>query len=229
MPDMSDSPQNRFIPHTSRPEHRTIVVVDVQDFTNPSRNVHDLMTVQEGAYEVLRTALADSGVDVDSCTIEDRGDGALVLVPADVPKNQLADLLPDRLVAALRRYNANRSPAAQFKLRVALDAGDIRRNGNGWVGPALNRTFRILDADQVKNALAQSNGTVAVVVSDYFYDEVIKQDPGTAPETYRAIPVSVRNYTGTAWLRLLGESAPSSPRWWGFLLRALDVVRRTRR
>jgi hypothetical protein len=36
----------------------------------------------------------------------------MVLVPADVPKSRLADLLPDRLVAELRRYNATRvSPA----------------------------------------------------------------------------------------------------------------------
>ena len=196
------------MPQLSPTEHRTIVVVDVADFTNPSRIVHDLMTVQEGLYEVLKAAFADSGVDFDSCTSEDRGDGALVLVPAEVPKSQLADLLPDRLVAAVRRYNANRVDTARFKLRVALHAGDIRHNDKGWVGHALNDAFRILEAEQAKIALTRSSGTVAVVVSDYFYNEVIKQDPGTAPETYRQIPVSVKKFAGTAWLRLPGEHLP---------------------
>lgn len=192
-------------------EHRTIVVVDVADFTNPNRNVHDMITVQEGLYDVLKTAFAESGVDFDSCTHEDRGDGALVLVPADVPKSQLADLLPARLVAALSRYNANRIPEARFKLRVGMHAGDIRRNDNGWVGHALNDAFRIVEATEAKDALAQTAGTVALIVSDYFYTEVIKQDPGTAPEAYREIAVSVKKFAGNAWLRLPGEPITQIP------------------
>lgn len=192
-------------------EHRTIVVFDVADFTNPSRIVHDLMVVQEGLYGVLRVAFEKSGVAFDSCTIEDRGDGAMVLVPADVPKSQLADLLPDRLVAELRRYNATRVPAARFKLRVGMHAGDIRHNNNGWVGHSLNLAFRILEAEHAKNALNRSEGTVALVVSDYFYNEVIRQDPGTVPEAYRQIEVSVKRFAGNAWLRLPGEPIPRVP------------------
>lgn len=194
------------MPQLSPTEHRTIVVVDVADFTNPDRNVHDLITVQEGLYEVLKTAFAESQVDFDSCTKEDRGDGALVLVPADVSKSRLADLLPDRLVAAVRRYNANRTPKARFKLRVSLHAGDIRHNDNGWIGHSINLAFRILEAAEAKEALTRSDGTVALIVSDYFYTEVIKQDPGMVPEAYRRIAVSVKKFAGDAWLRLPGES-----------------------
>ncbi len=196
------------MPQPSSTEHRTIVVVDVADFTNPSRIVHDLMAVQEGLYAVLRAAFGDSGVDFDSCATEDRGDGAMVLVPADVPKSRLADLLPDRLVAELRRYNATRVSSARFKLRVGMHAGDIRHNDHGWVGHALNLAFRILEAEHAKNALNRSDGTVALIVSNYFYDEVIRQDPGTVPEAYREINVSVKKFTGNAWLRLPGEPVP---------------------
>ncbi len=187
-------------------EHRTIVVVDVADFTNPDRNVTDMLAMQEGLYEVLKTAFAESGVDFDSCTSEDRGDGALILVPADVSKSQLADLLPDRLVAAVRRYNFTRKETARFKLRVGLHAGDIRRNDKGWVGHAVNLAFRILDAAEAKTALAQSDGVVALIVSNHFFTEVIEQDPGTAPDTYRRIPVRVKKFSADAWLRLPGST-----------------------
>lgn len=199
------------MPQLSPTEHRTIMVVDVADFTNPTRIVADLMAVQEGVYEVLREALDETGVRPDQCDIEDRGDGALILVHADVAKSRLADLLPDRLVAALRRYNATRVASSQFKLRIGIHSGDIRKNSNGWVGHAVNLACRILEASEVKAALAQSDAMAALVASDHFFGEVIKQDPGTAPQSYRRLPVTVKTFEGEIWLRLLGEIVVAHP------------------
>jgi len=185
--------------------HRTILVVDVAGFTDPSRRLPDHLSVHQGMYEVLKAAFTDSDVDFDSCEREDRGDGALILVPPTVSKSTIADRLPDRLVAALRRYNSTRAPQARFKLRVGLHSGDIRHDGDGWVGNAVNLAFRFLDASEAKSALAESDRMVALISSEHFYTEVIKEDPGTEPESYREIAVSVKTFTGTAWLRLLGR------------------------
>ena len=185
-------------------EHRTIVVADVADFTNPARKVIDMDAIHQGLYEVLEAAFTDSGVDFDLCTHEDRGDGTLILVPANVPKSQLADRLPDRLVAAVRRYNATRTDNARFKLRVGLHAGDIRRNSKGWVGKHVNDAFRILDAPQAKAALTNSAGVVALVVSDRFFTDVIADDEGSAPDAYQRITVEVKTFVADAWLRLPG-------------------------
>jgi hypothetical protein len=186
-------------------EHRTIVVVDVADFTNPARKVTDMNAIHEGLYDVLKAAFAESGVDFGSCTHEDRGDGTLVLVPPDVPKSQLADRLPDRLVAAVRRYNSTRTDNARLKLRVALHAGDIRRNSNGWVGRHVNDTFRILEAPEAKAALANSECVVALIVSDQFYTDVIADDEGSVPDAYQQITVRAKKFVGDAWLRLAGS------------------------
>ncbi len=189
-------------------EHRTILMVDVADFTNPARDVADLSAVQNGVYEVLETAFHDSGIDYGACHSEDRGDGALILVPPAVSKSVLADRLPERLVAELIRYNSTRTPAARFKLRVGIHAGDIRRNTNGWVGPAINLTARIPEADEVKSALARSDGLLALVASDYFFSEVIEPDPGMLPERYSRIDATVKKFHGAIWLRLPGEGVP---------------------
>ncbi len=191
--------------HLTPTQHRTILVVDVVGFTAPSRTLPDMMAVREGMYDVLKTAFADFDVDFDSCEHEDRGDGALILVPPNVSKSTLADRLPDRLVAALRRYNTTRAPQAQFKLRVGLHSGEIRNDGAGWVGHAVNLAFRILDASEAKDALARSESVVALISSEHFYTEVIAQDPGADPESYRQISVSVKTFTSMAWLRLLGR------------------------
>jgi hypothetical protein len=205
--------------------HRTIVVVDVAGFTDSSRRDNDQFAVRQGMYEVLGTAFAESDIDFDSCESEDRGDGALVLVPPDVSKSVIADRLPDRLVAALRRYNSTRIAKAQFKLRVALHSGDIRHDGDGWVGHPVNLAFRILEAVEAKAALRDSDRMVALIASEHFYTEVIKNDPGTVPESYRHITVSVKTYTGSAMLRLLGPAGNAGGQGEpGVRERVLDLV-----
>jgi ethanolamine ammonia-lyase large subunit len=55
--------------------HRTIVVVDVAGFTDPARTMVHQRAVHEGLYDVLRGAFSEVGVGLDTCTVEDRGDG----------------------------------------------------------------------------------------------------------------------------------------------------------
>ncbi|MFD9699075.1 hypothetical protein [Lentzea sp. NPDC059081] len=189
------------------------MTVDIADFTNDQRMAFHLSDVRAGMYEVLRRAFDSVGIDYEGCDREDRGDGALILVPATFPKSELADKLPERLVAELRRFNSTRVPEAQMKLRVAVHAGDIRRDDHGWIGVPVNVAFRLLDAQDAKLALRHSDGLLALVASDHFYTEVILQDPGTAPESYRQIDVMIKTYKGHAWLCLHGEnSAPPPPR-----------------
>ncbi|WP_460395598.1 hypothetical protein [Actinophytocola sediminis] len=186
-------------------------MVDVVGFTDSSRQDTDQFAVRQGMYEVLKTAFAESDINFDSCDSEDRGDGALILVPPIVSKSVIADRLPDRLVAALRRHNSTRAQMAQFKLRVALHSGDIRHDDYGWVGHAVNIAFRILEATEAKTALRQTDRLVALIASDHFFTEVIAHDPGTVPGSYHPITVSVKNYHGSARLRLLGHDTTFRP------------------
>ena len=136
--------------------HRTIVVVDVADFTNPARNMFDQRTMREGLGRVLHVAFSEVGVDLDTCTVEDRGDSKLILIPPGVDNGQLADQLPSRLIAGLRRQNAIHSAEATMKLRVELHTGEVFQDRDGVVGPAVNHTFRIVDAPETKTILKSS-------------------------------------------------------------------------
>ncbi|EMD26394.1 VMAP-C domain-containing protein [Amycolatopsis azurea] len=190
---------------------RTIVVVDVVGFTAPDRNSLDRLAVRQGMYEVLKTAFAESGVDFDSCACEDRGDGALVLLPPGTTKSLVADRMPDRMLVALRRYNHTRTPQARMLLRVSVNSGEVLYDGKGWVGEAVDTAFRILDARTVKDAFAESGRMIAFISSERFFTDVIEKDPGLLPESYGALPVSVKSFTGMAYLRLLGEVTAPIP------------------
>ncbi len=191
--------------------HRTIMVVDVAGFTNPTRTLADQLAVQEGLYRVLHDAFTESGIPWDSCTVEDRGDGAMILIPPEVPKIWVADRFPSRVVAALRRYNAVHSAEASVQLRIGLHSGEVHQNANGVVSQAVNFAFRILDAPAAKLALRQSTAVVAVIASDTFYQDVIRQDPAADPGAYRQISVVVKNLSTEAWLRLTGAPVATEP------------------
>lgn len=197
------------------PMHRTIVVVDVAGFTDPTRTLADQLAVHEGLYDVLTRAFAEADIDLAVCTVEDRGDGAMILLPADIPKNLLADRLPGRLVAGLKRYNAIHSTGAGVQLRVGLHAGEVRLDEYGAVSPAINFAFRILEAPEAKRALKDSASALALIASDRFYLDVIQNDPAADAGSYRQISVVVKETSTTAWLRLTGGAdvayQPGSP------------------
>ncbi|MCA1694027.1 MAG: hypothetical protein LC749_04465, partial [Actinobacteria bacterium] len=187
--------------------HQTIVVVDVAGFTDPSRTMIHQLAVHEGLYNVLEDAFTEAGVDLDACTVEDRGDGAVILVPPEIVKSRLADQLPSRLVAGLRRHNAVHSAEATVQLRVVLHAGEAYQDGHGVVSQAVNLAFRILEAPEAKSALKLSTGVLALIASDTFYHDVIVHDPATDPNSYQRIPVSVKETSTVAWLRLPDRAA----------------------
>jgi hypothetical protein len=185
--------------------HQTMVLVDVVSFTHPDRTLAHQRAVHNALYTVLEEAFAEAGVDWAACYTEDRGDGAMILVPADVPPGILADKLLDRLVAALRAYNAIHADKASMRLRLALHSGPVERNGTHATGPQLNLAFRLLDAPEAKRLFDESTGVLAVVASESFYRDVIYQEPSAAPDLYRQIHVELKTFTGDAWLRLLGQ------------------------
>ncbi|MET0133200.1 MAG: hypothetical protein ABW215_06360 [Kibdelosporangium sp.] len=191
-------------------EHRAIVVTDIASFTDPARTQHVQTAMHEALYRILRTSFGESGVTLADCHLEDRGDGAMILVPPTFSKQALADQLPARLLAGLRNYNDVASSEAQLVLRIALHAGEVYVNSNGVVSQALNLAFRILDAKPAKSALAASGGMLALIASDDFYRTVIRNHPAAAPAAYRRIAVSVKKTETVAWLCLPERQLPAT-------------------
>jgi hypothetical protein len=182
--------------------HRAIVLVDVARFTDPIRTELHRRVVQQGLYEVLETAFDEAGIRWKECETEDRGDGALILVPPQFDAVRLVDQVPTRLLAGLRRYNTAHSVEARMQLRLAVNSGQVYRSANSFVSEAINLTFRLVDAVPAKVALERSGGLLAVIAADAFYQDVIRHDPATEPGSYRRLEVQVKQTRAIAWLRL---------------------------
>ena len=188
--------------------HRTIACVDVEAFTDRRRtNLHQV-AVREALYKSLRAAFARSGVSWDACYHEDRGDGVLILVPPEVPKNLLVANVPLDLVSELADYNSTHDVEARIRLRMAVHAGEVIHDRHGVAGKALNIAFRLLDSQDLKQALRSSSGILAVISSEWFFDEVIRNDPASVPASYRPVWIAVKETQARAWICLPDDPYP---------------------
>jgi hypothetical protein len=191
-------------------EHRTILLVDVEAFSNASRTNLNRLAVREGLYQTLQWALSASGIPWDRCHTEDRGDGILVLARPELPKAPFAETLPTKLAVALQRHNETHQEAEQIRLRMALHAGEIHYDSHGVVAASLNLTFRLLDSPSLKDALAASPGILALIASEWFFEEMIRHTPAANPASYRRIEVNVKETSTFAWITLPDYPYPHS-------------------
>jgi hypothetical protein len=90
----------------------------------------------------------------------------------------------------------------RIRLRVALHAGEIYPDDHGFAGASINLTFRLIDSTPLRNALAGSPGVLAMVVSSWFFDEVVRHCAGAHSESYRQLPVDVKETSTTGWICL---------------------------
>src|SRR5208337_1655264 len=167
--------------------HRAIVVVDVEGFGDPRRTNRHQEEIREGRCRAAREAFDRTGIPWDSCDHEDRGDGIFILVPAEVPKSLLVESLPPALIAALKNHNGEHPGQQPVRLRMALHAGEVTYDEHGVTGTSVNLAFRLLDAKDLKAALARSASVLAVIVSSWFYEEVVRHTAVAA--MYVPVPV----------------------------------------
>jgi hypothetical protein len=182
--------------------HRTILAVDVEGFGDRNRTNPHQLEVRAGLYQALLRACEIAGIPWADCDHEDRGDGVLILAPPEVPKVAFVEALPDALVTTLREHNATHNTEERIRLRMALHAGEINYDDHGVAGAAVNLTFRLLDSDPLRKALAGSPGVLALVTSSWFYDEVVRHSLVIDHGAYRQIQVVVKETTTTGWISL---------------------------
>lgn len=181
--------------------HRTIVVVDVEGFGDRRRTNRHQLAVREGLYRAMREAFDRAGIPWADCSHEDRGDGVFILVPAEVPKGLFVELLPSALVAALRVHNDTHLVQERIRLRMVLHAGEVHYDEHGVTAASINLAFRLLNAGELKAALAGSPGLLAVITSSWFFEEVVRHSAADSA-AYHRIRVDVKETKTTGWICL---------------------------
>jgi CheY-like chemotaxis protein len=191
--------------------HRTIVAVDIEGFGNQRRTNRNQVAIRDGLYRAMRQAFDQAGIPWTDRDHEDCGDGMLILVGPEVPKSHFVESLPSALARALRIHNSAHPDLEQIRLRMALHAGEVNFDKHGATAVSINFTFRLLESEPLKNALAESPGVLAVITSSWFFEEVVRHNAGDAA-AYRSVPLTVKETTTTGWIYLPDYADPPGSR-----------------
>jgi len=189
----------------------TLFAVDIANFTRPDRDDDIRRYLHERLYTYLQQAFDRSGIPWGKCFCEDRGDGALIVVPPEIPAIRLIDPFPNNLRSLIRRHNHVSAAAAAMQLRIAAHIGPVEHDGHCFVGTDVNFAFRMLDARPVKTQLATSSAELGLVVSDYVYTSLIRRFPSlVSPDAFRTARFQTKNTRARAWTYIPGYAAATA-------------------
>ena len=141
------------------------------------------------------------------CGHEDRGDGVLILVPAELPKGLLVESLPSALVTALHAHNGTHPGPERIRLRMALHAGEVNYDEHGVTAASINLAFRLLERARSRRrwpALRGAGGHRLVVVL-----RGGRAAQPAAAAAYCPVRVAVKETTTIGWICLPDQLDPS--------------------
>jgi hypothetical protein len=197
-------------------QHCSLIAADIANFSHPDRDDEIQLHLRTSLYGIFGAAFRDLDIaweEPQDLHREDRGDGVTIVFMPHISTGLLVSQFVDPLLARLRHHNKMSSPAAQIQLRLALHAGLVTRDANGFAGQAAIHLFRILEAPPVKRELAESRADLALIASDYVYENFIRNTRGPVdPDAYTPVKVSVKNTRTHAWYRLAGGPPLDRPR-----------------
>ncbi|WP_433241664.1 cyclic nucleotide-binding domain-containing protein [Actinomadura nitritigenes] len=184
----------------------SIMFVDIASFSAPYRTDMDRLEVRRIMYELLWEAFADSDVPWDECHREDRGDGALIIVPPETPAAAVEPVVA-RLAASLRRHNRTAPEGVRIQLRVALHVGPVTADPQGVSGSSVIHAARLLDARPLRQRLAETRADLAFVASAFVYETVLAHAPGHDAARYAPFTCRVKESRLKGWIRV-AEGGP---------------------
>jgi hypothetical protein len=176
-----------------------MIAVDIVGFGAAERNNQVQIVLREAMYTALRYAFTEAGLRWQDCHREDRGDGVFIALPPTIPSS-IVDALALHLRAGLRRHNMFANDQARICLRMAAHAGPIHLDDHGITGHAVIHLFRLLNAPNFKEMIADSTSELGLIVSDDLYRTVICHSSSYVDATeYRPLTVKLKETHCQAW------------------------------
>lgn len=202
------------------PPYRGILAVDAVSFsTNRSS---DMPGLSAAVQDSVRAAFNLSGLaDVweDRRASQGTGDGMVMgLMPRHLPFviHPFFDALQEVLEEQDEKLRAQ-GRDLRLRLRVSLNVGPVPDDGDQLrdrIGRPTNDTFRLLDCDQLRQVLAESNPDVtlvAAIISQRVYEDVVRAGyTGLHPERFESVIAEVekKNFAQAGWIYV-----PKPSRW----------------
>ncbi|WP_395110243.1 hypothetical protein [Actinomadura sp. SCN-SB] len=184
--------------------YTTMIAIDIVAFGQRCHDTHTQRRVRHELYERLSEAFAMTNLPWAACHREDRGDGVLIVMPAEVNATHCLDPLAHHLAVLLRGHNRFASDATRLRIRTAVHHGYVERDDHGVFSPATVHLFRLLEAPAFKKALQAAGTDLGVIVSDTLYTEAVQRGGNlVVPSAYKQLWINCKEVRrARAWLWL---------------------------
>lgn len=137
--------------------------------------------LRDEMHGIVRDALERANLGVERTTdprqmrAADLGDGVLYVVNAE-HTGVLVDCVAS-IRTRVRRFNDFAGTQARLRLRVVVHAGEVEYDDRGATGGDLIEAFRLLNSAALHKRLRKlEGGDLVLMVSDYIFDHVVRQE-----------------------------------------------------
>lgn len=214
MSTIAQEPTFRPLGLVAAPLNCSILMTDIVGFGDPHRNDYDRFRLRSALLRILVDSFADAGLPWRRCRHQDRGDGLLTVVPPTISTTPLIDPFLARLAERLGQYNGAADDLARIRLRCSLHVGPVFAEGTGYPNASIIHATRMLDSTPLRRALAGPSRDLAVMVSGYVYEAVVRHLGVPADrEAFRPTRYRAKGVLITSWLYLVsGFDGSKGPR-----------------
>lgn len=168
--DTPSQPSRDYHEWTGR--NSTVIFLDIVNFGAFYRTDTDRPILRRFMYEMLQESFSVANISWENSYVEDRGDGALIVVSPDTVISNVTDPLIIQLAEKIAEHNQNAVRPVRLQLRVAVDAGPLVYRSEGMIGDTIIRAARLLEAPYLKDRLALSAADIGLIVSESVYDAI---------------------------------------------------------
>ncbi|AUI60391.1 hypothetical protein [Amycolatopsis sp. BJA-103] len=175
--------------------YRIGFTVDIVDYS--SRPSDQQRIAQQRLLALLQRFTQHTGVAVEPGYFQATGDGFNSFLPdidAVTAMRHLVCTMPHLL------GEDNLQHADQIKLRMAIDVGPVEPSELGFAGPTVIRFCRMANSEPAREAMGEPDTTMAIVVSDTLYDDIVRQHGDLSELPFTRHDVVVKTYQATAYL-----------------------------
>lgn len=190
------------------PVHRTLLALDIEGSGHPSRDNAAVVDSRRALFSALRGAVEFSGIPWADCDRETAGDEVVLIVPPEVPKPSVVHPLLGHLADSLALHNRAAAANRRLRVRAAVHAGELLVDDHGTTGRPQTHLARLLGSRPLREALASApaTATVALLVSDPFFRDVVDQGHrGIDPDAFTPVAVAEKETEARAWLHVVGH------------------------
>ncbi|MGW4382324.1 hypothetical protein [Kitasatospora sp. NPDC004531] len=185
------------------PALKTFLGLDIVGFTRPDRTDGSCLAMRRVLYSALAAGLRAADVQPSAYEMLDRGDGIMSLLEAGVELGDVLGTVVPSLAAALHDHNAVAVHPEQIQLRAVLHTGVTVQDEKGYVGRDISHAFRLLDAPELRLAVAEGRAELVLAVTDAAWRQLRPDQRDLPIHPFRRTLLSTKDAAAQAWVAIV--------------------------